>query len=63
MRGGRSECPTALLCVQLDLGPCFTTIDAFADTLQKRRERDHIVKDKVMSTLGFVSDRHEGDAY
>ncbi|KAL1412591.1 hypothetical protein Q8F55_000338 [Vanrija albida] len=30
---------------------------------EKRRERDNIVKDKVMASLGFVSDRHEGDAY
>jgi hypothetical protein len=33
------------------------------DALQKRRERDNIVKDKVLGSLGFVSDRHEGDAY
>lgn len=33
------------------------------DASQKRRERDNIVKDKVLGSLGFVSDRHEGDAY
>lgn len=30
---------------------------------QKRRERDNAIKDKVMSSLGFVADRVEGDAY
>lgn len=33
-----------------------------ADT-QHRRERDNVIKDKVMASIGFVSDRHEGDAY
>lgn len=30
---------------------------------QKLRERDNAVRDKVMSSLGFVADRVEGDAY
>ncbi|RSH81012.1 Sm-like protein [Apiotrichum porosum] len=41
-------------------------LDEMRDKLaaqEKRRERDNIVKDKVLGSLGFVSDRHEGDAY
>lgn len=32
-------------------------------TGQKRRERDSAIKDKVMASMGFVSEKHEGDAY
>lgn len=34
-----------------------------ANALQKRRDMENVVKDKIMASLGFVSDRHEGDAY
>ncbi|GMK56575.1 hypothetical protein CspeluHIS016_0304150 [Cutaneotrichosporon spelunceum] len=30
---------------------------------EHRRERDNAIKDRVMASIGFVSDRHEGDAY
>nr|XP_018260107.1 U6 snRNA-associated Sm-like protein LSm1 [Kwoniella dejecticola CBS 10117]OBR82265.1 U6 snRNA-associated Sm-like protein LSm1 [Kwoniella dejecticola CBS 10117] len=29
----------------------------------KRRERDHAVKDKVLASIGFVNEGREGDAY
>ncbi|WVW87078.1 hypothetical protein I302_109135 [Kwoniella bestiolae CBS 10118] len=29
----------------------------------KRRERDHTIKDKVLGSMGFVNDGREGDAY
>nr|XP_031857330.1 uncharacterized protein CI109_007278 [Kwoniella shandongensis]KAA5524402.1 hypothetical protein CI109_007278 [Kwoniella shandongensis] len=29
----------------------------------KRRERDQIVREKVLSTMGFVNEGREGDAY
>lgn len=32
-------------------------------TVQQRRERDSAIKDKVMASMGFVSEKHEGDAY
>lgn len=32
-------------------------------TGKKRRERDSAIKDKVMASMGFVSEKHEGDAY
>ncbi|OCF34371.1 U6 snRNA-associated Sm-like protein LSm1 [Kwoniella heveanensis BCC8398] len=29
----------------------------------KRRERDHAIKDKVLASIGFVNEGREGDAY
>ncbi|WWC73838.1 uncharacterized protein I206_107810 [Kwoniella pini CBS 10737] len=29
----------------------------------KRRERDHTIKDKVLGSIGFVNEGREGDAY
>ncbi|ORY34600.1 RNA cap binding protein [Naematelia encephala] len=29
----------------------------------RRKERDHLIKSKVLETVGFVSDGREGDAY
>lgn len=37
--------------------------NGFQLTEQKRRERDSAIKDKVMASMGFVSEKHEGDAY
>lgn len=30
---------------------------------QKQRERDHAVKESVLSKMGFVNEGKEGDAY
>lgn len=32
-------------------------------TEQKRRERDHLIRDKVLHQLGFDREGREGDAY
>jgi hypothetical protein len=30
---------------------------------QKRKERDQLIKERALSTLGFVTEGQEGDAY
>ncbi|KAK1923392.1 RNA cap binding protein [Papiliotrema laurentii] len=38
-------------------------IQAKIDAENKRRDRDHIIKGKVLGGLGFVNEGREGDAY
>lgn len=30
---------------------------------QKRRERDHLIRDKILQSMGFDREGREGDAY
>ena len=42
---------------------CYLHGVSLADLIQKRKERDFIIKAKELDKLGFASEGREGDAY